>query len=159
MNFDTSSKAPVLESQWQLFIVACSDSLSLDIICSRPDFTVHYAVFNKQHVMFLITVPQQKPAQVTQHDSLQDNNPEFENHTEPSCSNETLLNAEDNTPSTDPKGSSSSTVDKAILKLQERLMWAVNQLGVANSVEMDIKLCELISSCGNALGTLKALQQ
>jgi hypothetical protein len=59
---------------------------------------------------------------------------------------------------TDPEDSGFATVNEAIFKLQERLMWAVNQLGPANSVEMDIKLCELISSCGNALRTLKDLQ-
>lgn len=49
--------------------------------------------------------------------------------------------------------------DEAMLKLEKHLLWAANQLGVAGSVEMDIKLCELISHCGNALKTLKELQK
>ncbi|CAB4001057.1 Hypothetical predicted protein [Paramuricea clavata] len=105
-------------------------------------------------------VSQQQP-QVTEHESLHNKNPEFENHREnggPSCTNETLMNVHKTTPLTGPEDSGLTTVNEAIFKLQERLMWAVNQLGVANSVEMDIKLCELISSCGNALRTLKDLQ-
>ena len=102
---------------------------------------------------------QQRPRQFTQHDSLLNHDSKIENHTEnagPSYANETSLNVDNTSPSPDPK-ESLTTVDQAIFKLQERLMWAVNQVGNANSVEMDIKLCELISSCGNALKTLKEI--
>lgn len=44
------------------------------------------------------------------------------------------------------------------VKLQERIGWATSQLGSGNSIEMDIKLSELIYTCGKALNALKELQ-
>jgi hypothetical protein len=117
----------------------------------------------KLHQIF-VAVSQQKSSQFSQHDtdaSSQDHDAIIQNHTEragPSCMNESSLSADNTIPPTAPKDYSLATVDEAISKLQERLMWAVNQVGKANSVEMDIKLCELVSSCGNALRTLKDLQ-
>lgn len=48
--------------------------------------------------------------------------------------------------------------ESVISKLQERITWAASQLGSSNSVEIDVKLSELICSCGKALKTLKDLQ-
>ena len=48
--------------------------------------------------------------------------------------------------------------EQSTMKLQERITWASSQLGHGNSVEMDIKLSELIYSCGKALKALRELQ-
>ena len=108
-------------------------------------------------------MPQQKPQQAIQDEtrSPQGRNSEIEIHSEndvASQTNETMLNTHKTTSLTDCKDTCFPSLDEAILKLQDRLVWAANQLGGANSIEMDIKMCELISSCGNALQTLKDLQ-
>ena len=71
---------------------------------------------------------------------------------------ETTANVHNTVPPTYLNNTCLTTINNAILKLQDRLMMAVDQLGKENSIETDIKLCELISSCGNALRTLKDLQ-
>ncbi|XP_028396271.1 Sjoegren syndrome/scleroderma autoantigen 1 homolog [Dendronephthya gigantea] len=91
----------------------------------------------------------------TQHESQNDENPEH-NDNHPGSGGSTSLN-EDRTTHLISQ-TNLKTVDEAMLKLERRLLWAANQLGMASSVEMDIKLCELICHCGNALKTLKELK-
>ena len=108
-------------------------------------------------------MPQKKIPQTVQDkpQSAHERSPEIENYSEndmASNTRETMTNTHKATPLIDCEDTHLASFDQAILKLQDRLMWAINQLGVANSVEMDIKLCELISGCGNAIRTLKELQ-